>query len=31
VQYLDQPQFKAFWDKDANKLANVVQKIGRVE
>jgi len=31
VQYLDQPQFKAFWDKDAKKLADVVQKIGKVE
>jgi tripartite-type tricarboxylate transporter receptor subunit TctC len=31
VQYLDQPQFKAFWDTDAHKLAAVVQKIGKVE
>ena len=31
VQYLDQPQFRAFWDKDAHKLADVVKKIGRVE
>jgi tripartite-type tricarboxylate transporter receptor subunit TctC len=31
IQYLDQPQFKAFWDKDAKKLADVVQKIGKVE
>ena len=31
VQYLDQPQFKAFWDKDAAKLADVVNKIGKVE
>jgi tripartite-type tricarboxylate transporter receptor subunit TctC len=31
VQYLDQPQFKAFWDQDAHKLAGVVQKIGKVE
>ncbi|HET9579784.1 MAG TPA: tripartite tricarboxylate transporter substrate binding protein [Usitatibacter sp.] len=31
IQYLDQPQFKAFWDRDAHKLANVVQKIGKVE
>ncbi|MCM2327547.1 MAG: tripartite tricarboxylate transporter substrate binding protein [Lysobacter sp.] len=30
-QYLDQPQFRAFWDADAKKLADVVQKIGRVE
>jgi tripartite-type tricarboxylate transporter receptor subunit TctC len=31
IQYLDQPQFKAFWDRDAIKLADVVQKIGKVE
>ena len=31
VQYLDQPQFRTFWDKDAQKLADVVKKIGKVE
>jgi tripartite-type tricarboxylate transporter receptor subunit TctC len=31
VQYLDQPQFRAFWDDDAHKLADVVKKIGKVE
>jgi tripartite-type tricarboxylate transporter receptor subunit TctC len=31
VQYLDQPQFGAFWDADARKLADVVKKIGKVE
>lgn len=31
VQYLDQPQFKAFWDNDAAKLAEAVRKIGKVE
>ena len=31
VQYLDQPQFKTFWDADARKLADVVKKIGKVE
>jgi tripartite-type tricarboxylate transporter receptor subunit TctC len=30
-QYLDQPQFRAFWDADAKKLAEVVKRIGRVE
>lgn len=30
-QYLDQPQFRAFWDADAKKLADVVQRIGKVE
>jgi len=31
VQYLDQPQFRAFWDNDAAKLATVVKRIGKVE
>ena len=31
VQYLDQPQFKSFWDNDARKLADVVKKIGKIE
>ncbi len=31
VQYLDQPQFRIFWDADALKLADVVKKIGKVE
>jgi tripartite-type tricarboxylate transporter receptor subunit TctC len=31
VQYLDQPQFRGFWDRDAQKLADVVKKIGKVE
>jgi tripartite-type tricarboxylate transporter receptor subunit TctC len=31
VQYLDQPQFRTFWDNDAHKLADVVKKIGKVE
>ncbi len=31
VQYLDQPQFRTFWDNDARKLAEVVKKIGKVE
>jgi tripartite-type tricarboxylate transporter receptor subunit TctC len=31
IQYLDQPQFRTFWDGDAKKLADVVKKIGRVE
>ena len=31
VQYLDQPQFRTFWDADAKKLADVVKKIGKVE
>jgi tripartite-type tricarboxylate transporter receptor subunit TctC len=31
IQYLDQPQFRAFWDADARKLATVVKRIGKVE
>ncbi|QJR09428.1 hypothetical protein DSM104443_00472 [Usitatibacter rugosus] len=31
VQYLDAPQFQAYWDHDAKKLAEAVQKIGKVE
>lgn len=31
IQYLDQPQFRAFWDADAKKLAEVVKRIGKVE
>lgn len=31
IQYLDQPQFRVFWDNDAHKLADVVKKIGKVE
>jgi tripartite-type tricarboxylate transporter receptor subunit TctC len=31
IQYLDQPQFRTFWDNDAKKLADVVKKIGKVE
>ena len=31
VQYLDQPQFRTFWDTDAKKLADVVKRIGKVE
>ena len=31
VQYLDQPQFRTFWDADAKKLADVVKRIGKVE
>jgi tripartite-type tricarboxylate transporter receptor subunit TctC len=31
VQYLDQPQFRTFWDNDAQKLSGVVKRIGKVE
>ena len=31
LQYLDQPQFRTFWDADAKKLADVVKRIGKVE
>ena len=31
VAYLDAPEFKKFWDKDAAILAAAVKKVGRVE
>jgi tripartite-type tricarboxylate transporter receptor subunit TctC len=31
IQYLDAPEFKRYWDTDAAKLKDAVQKIGRVE
>jgi len=31
IQYLDQPRFRAYWDADATKLADVVKRIGKVE
>ena len=31
IQYLDQPQFRAFWDQDVRKMSEVVRKIGKVE
>lgn len=31
VAYLDADDFKKFWDKDAQTLAAVIERIGRVE
>ena len=31
VAYLDQPEFKAFWDADAKRVESAVQTIGKVE
>ena len=31
VAYLDAPEFKTFWDKDAAMLASAVKRVGRVE
>ena len=31
VAYLDQPEFKAFWDTDAKRVENAVKLIGKVE
>jgi tripartite-type tricarboxylate transporter receptor subunit TctC len=31
VAYLDQPEFKAFWDADAKRVEEAVRKIGKVE
>ena len=31
LAYLDAPAFRVYWDADAKKMANVVQRIGKVE
>ncbi len=31
IQYLDAPQFKQFWEKEADTLGQVVRQIGKVE
>jgi tripartite-type tricarboxylate transporter receptor subunit TctC len=31
LAYLDAPAFRAYWDADAKKMADVVQRIGKVE
>jgi tripartite-type tricarboxylate transporter receptor subunit TctC len=31
VAYLDQPQFKTFWDADAKRVEDAVRQIGKVE
>jgi tripartite-type tricarboxylate transporter receptor subunit TctC len=31
VSYLDAPEFARFWDRDARRLANTLEKIGRIE
>ena len=31
VAYLDAPEFKKYWDRDAARLKVAVEKIGRVE
>jgi tripartite-type tricarboxylate transporter receptor subunit TctC len=31
VAYLDQPEFKAFWDADAKRVEDAVRQIGRVQ
>jgi tripartite-type tricarboxylate transporter receptor subunit TctC len=31
IQYLDQPQFRSFWEADVQKMSDVVKKIGKVE
>jgi len=31
VDYLDQPEFRAFWDADARRVEDAVRSIGRVE
>jgi tripartite-type tricarboxylate transporter receptor subunit TctC len=31
INYLDAPEFRQFWDRDAKRLAEVIKAIGRVE
>jgi tripartite-type tricarboxylate transporter receptor subunit TctC len=31
IAYLDAPEFKKFWDKDAAMLAAAVKRVGRIE
>ena len=31
VEYLDAPEFQSYWDSDAAVMAEVVQRIGKVE
>ena len=31
VAYLDQPEFKAFWDTDAKRVEEAVRAVGKVE
>jgi tripartite-type tricarboxylate transporter receptor subunit TctC len=31
IAYMDQPEFKAFWDADAKRVEGAVQSIGKVE
>jgi tripartite-type tricarboxylate transporter receptor subunit TctC len=31
VAYLDAPQFKAFWDQDAARMAEAVRRVGKIE
>jgi tripartite-type tricarboxylate transporter receptor subunit TctC len=31
VTYMDAPEFKAFWDKDAARLAEAVKRVGKIE
>ena len=31
IAYLDAPELRRFWDADAKKLADAVQRVGKVE
>ena len=31
IAYLDAPEFKKFWDRDAAMLAAAVKRVGRIE
>jgi hypothetical protein len=31
VAYMDQPEFKTFWDADAKRVEDAVRTVGKVE
>jgi tripartite-type tricarboxylate transporter receptor subunit TctC len=31
IAYLDAPEFRKFWDKDAKMLAAAIKRVGKVE
>jgi tripartite-type tricarboxylate transporter receptor subunit TctC len=31
VAYLDAPEFRKFWDKDAKMLADAIKRVGKIE
>jgi hypothetical protein len=31
VNYLDAPEFRSFWDRDAERLVRTVRRVGKVD